>query len=48
MPALAHQPAHGARLPTIGVAPAFVLTTTDGGRLALADLRGKVVAVTFI
>ena len=36
------------RLPTIGAAPAFALTTADGGRLALADLRGKVVAVTFI
>jgi protein SCO1/2 len=48
MPALAHQPGRDARLPTIGPAPAFALTTADGGRLALADLRGKVVAVTFI
>ena len=48
MPALAHQPGRDARLPTIGAAPAFALTTADGGRLALADLRGKVVAVTFI
>ena len=48
MPALAHQPGRDARLPTIGAAPPFALTTADGGRLALADLRGKVVAVTFI
>jgi protein SCO1/2 len=48
MPAFAHQPGRDARLPTIGAAPAFALTTADGGRLALADLRGKVVAVTFI
>jgi protein SCO1/2 len=48
MPALAHQPGRDARLPTIGVAPPFALTTADGGRLSLAELRGKVVAVTFI
>ena len=48
MPALAHEPGRDARLPTIGPAPAFALTTADGRRLALADLRGKVVAVTFI
>jgi len=47
-PALGHQPGRDARLPTIGAAPAFALTTADGARLALADLRGKVVAVTFI
>jgi protein SCO1/2 len=47
-PALAHKPGRDSRLPTIGAAPAFVLTTTDGAPLALADLRGKVVAVTFI
>ena len=47
-PALAHKPGRDARLPTMGAAPAFALTTADGGRLALADLRGKVVAVTFI
>ncbi len=34
--------------PTIGTAPAFTLTTTEGAELALTDLRGKVVAVTFI
>jgi protein SCO1/2 len=48
VPALAHKPGRDARLPTIGAAPAFALTTADGARLALTDLRGKVVAVTFI
>ena len=48
IPAPAHPPGRDARLPTIGPAPPFALTTTDGGRLALADLRGKVAAVTFI
>src|SRR4029453_18199490 len=37
MPALAHQAGRDARLPTIGAAPPFALTTADGGRLALAD-----------
>ncbi|MGH7355413.1 MAG: SCO family protein, partial [Candidatus Rokuibacteriota bacterium] len=32
----------------IGPAPEFALTTQDGARLSLRDLRGKVVAVTFI
>jgi protein SCO1/2 len=35
-------------LPTIGPAPAFTLTAQDERRLALADLRGKVVVLTFI
>src|SRR5215475_9023277 len=35
-------------LPKIGPAPAFSLTTQEGARLTLKDLRGKVVAVTFI
>ena len=35
-------------LPKIGPAPAFNLMTQDGARLALKDLHGKVVAVTFI
>ena len=35
-------------LPKIAPAPAFALTSQDGQRIALADLRGKVVAVTFI
>jgi protein SCO1/2 len=36
------------RLPRIGAAPEFTLTTQDGKRLSLKELRGKVVAVTFI
>jgi protein SCO1 len=35
-------------LPTIAPAPVFTLTSQDGAQVALADLRGKVVAVTFI
>jgi protein SCO1/2 len=34
--------------PTIGPAPAFTLTAQDERRLSLADLRGKVVVLTFI
>ncbi|MCE3247963.1 MAG: hypothetical protein K0R41_1788 [Geminicoccaceae bacterium] len=49
-PALA--PAHEAgqeqRLPTIGAAPDFALTSQDGKEVRLEDFRGKVVAVTFI
>jgi protein SCO1/2 len=37
-----------ARLAKIGPAPHFTLTTQNGVRLSLRDLRGKVVAVTFI
>ena len=36
------------RLPKIAPAPAFALTSQDGTPVALADFRGKVVAVTFI
>ncbi|MEQ1804380.1 MAG: SCO family protein [Burkholderiaceae bacterium] len=36
------------RLPVIGPAPAFALDSSRGTRVALADLRGKVLAVTFI
>ena len=35
-------------LPTIAPAPDFTLTSQDGAQVALADFRGKVVAVTFI
>ena len=35
-------------LPKIVPAPEFTLTSQDGAQVALADLRGKVVAVTFI
>lgn len=46
--AAAHESKGNARLPTVGAAPEFTLTTQAGNRLTLADLRGKVVAVTFI
>lgn len=46
----AHQAAHDEeeRLPTIGAAPGFALTSQDGKQVTLEDLRGQVVAVTFI
>lgn len=47
-PAPAHPAKVEARLSKIGPAPDFALTDQDGRRLVLADLRGKVVAVTFI
>ena len=47
-PASAHADKAQARLATIGTAPAFVLTDQSGRRVALADLRGKVLALTFI
>ena len=45
---LSHAVGESGDLPKIGPAPAFSLTTQEGARLALQDLRGKVVAVTFI
>jgi protein SCO1/2 len=36
------------RLPTIGAAPDFALTSQDGAEVTLGGLRGKVVAVAFI
>ena len=44
----AHQDGDDKRLPVIGPAPPFSLTSQDGKPVALAALRGKVVAVTFI
>ena len=46
----AHDAAHQEeeRLPTIGAAADFTLTSQDGAPVALRDLRGKVVAVAFI
>ncbi|MEO6024011.1 MAG: SCO family protein [Burkholderiales bacterium] len=46
--ALAHKSAMEARLPKIGPAPEFTLTDFDGNKLSLAELRGQVVALTFI
>ncbi len=48
IPALSHKAEEAAELAKIGPAPAFTLTTQDRRRLALAELRGKVVVVTFI
>jgi protein SCO1/2 len=50
MPARAHEAAaqKEERLPTIGPAPGFALTSQDGQEVTLASLRGKVVAVAFI
>jgi protein SCO1/2 len=47
-PGLSHKAEEGERLSKIGPAPAFTLTTQDGQRLALNELRGRVVVVTFI
>ena len=46
--ALAHPAKANERLPTVGMAPGFTLTAQSGERVALEDLRGKVLAVTFI
>jgi len=43
-----HQIRQDRVLPRIGPAPEFTLTSQDGEKFALANLRGKVVAVTFI
>jgi protein SCO1 len=45
---LSHKAEEGERLSKIGPAPVFTLTAQDGRRLALSELRGKVVVVTFI
>ena len=51
-PTLAHDAPHHQskqqRLPKIAPAPGFALISQDGAPVALADLRGKIVAVTFI
>jgi protein SCO1/2 len=36
------------RLPVMGPAPEFDLTSQDGRRVRLSDYRGKVIAITFI
>jgi protein SCO1/2 len=47
-PGWAHDAAWNQRLPRIGPAPEFALTSQDGARVTLADFRNKVVAITFI
>ena len=47
-PAWAHADKAHARLPVVGPAPDFALTAATGEPIALADLRGKVLALTFI
>ena len=46
--AVALSAAGGESLPKIKPAPEFMLTKQDGKRLALKELRGKVLAITFI
>jgi len=48
VPVPGHAAKADARLSKIGPAPEFTLTTQDNVKLSLRDLRGKVVAVTFI
>jgi protein SCO1/2 len=43
-----HETRSEQRLPKIGPAPEFTLTDQNGKRIALKDLRGKVLAITFI
>ncbi len=43
-----HDIAREQSLPKIAPAPGFTLTSQDGAQVSLADLRGKVAAVTFI
>ena len=43
-----HESKDNQRLSKIGPAPEFTLTQQDGKRLALKELRGKVLAITFI
>lgn len=47
-PLPAHEAGQEERLPTIGAAPGFALTSQDGKKVRLEDFRGRVVAVAFI
>jgi len=47
-PALSSATGEREGMPRIGPAPELSLTTQDGQRLSLTELRGKVVALTFI
>jgi protein SCO1 len=46
--AIAQATSHEQRLPTIGPAPEFELTSQDGATVTLRDYRERVTAVTFI
>lgn len=46
--ALLCAPAGAAPLPVLGPAPAFALESSQGSRVTLAGLRGKVLVVTFV
>jgi len=46
--AMGHETRSEQRLSKIGPAPEFTLTNQDGKRIALKDLRGRVLAITFI
>jgi protein SCO1/2 len=46
--AFCHETRGAQRLPKIGPAPEFTLTDQEGKRVALKDLRGKALAITFI
>lgn len=45
---LAHDGSQDGRLPVIGPAPGFSLTSQTGNPVSIGDFRGRVVAVTFI
>lgn len=45
---LCHESTDNQRLSKIGPAPEFTLTNQDSKRIALNELRGKVLAITFI
>ena len=47
-PLHAHDAPHDQRLPVIGAAPDFTLTSQDGLPVSLRDFSGRVVAVAFI
>jgi protein SCO1/2 len=47
-PGWAHDSLSNQRLPTIGEAPSFALTSQDGARVTLADFRDKVLAISFV
>lgn len=47
-PASGQETKENERLPTIGPAPGFALTDQAGQRVSLAELHGRVLAITFI